>query len=213
MAGEVRNRYAIYAPDRNLYPGLSDALATAQRNNGRQAGEVRAVLARSYGLSSVTKRVVFPPDLNNAWPQHAPRGVGGVRHQRDLAEPARALVRVEHLEQHILAPRGARLDDTSGFEPDFDAVDQRPLIGKRFGADDTPLDAMRMRRCEHFLGRDVWIAGDSILGGRRAALPFVGVGESDREIRSRAPVVKGAEPPGVQPLRAPAESQIVRAPG
>ena len=40
-----------------------------------------------------------------------------MRHQRHLAEPARALVGVEHLVEHLLAARGLRLDDAALLEP------------------------------------------------------------------------------------------------
>src|SRR5215210_9114851 len=43
--------------------------------------------------------------------QPAFRNRGGMRHQRYFAEPARALVGIEHLVQHFFAARGFRLDD------------------------------------------------------------------------------------------------------
>ncbi len=69
-----------------------------------------------------------------------------MRHEGDLAEPARALVGVEHLFQHVLAARSPRLDDAAGLEFDRDAFDQRALIRERLGADDMTLDAPRVRR-------------------------------------------------------------------
>ncbi len=70
-----------------------------------------------------------------------------------------------------------------------------------------------MRSSEHFLGRDVRIAGNSVLRRRRAPLPLVPVGEPDRQIRSRPAIAQGVKLPGVQPFRPPAESGIVRIPG
>ena len=55
-------------------------------------------------------------------------------HERDLAEPARALIRLEHLAQHFLALRRLRFDDAAGLEAHRDIVDQRALIGQRLGA-------------------------------------------------------------------------------
>ena len=68
----------------------------------------------------------------------------GMRHQRDFAEAARALVGVEHLVQHFLAARGLRLDDAAVLEAHRDVVDQRALIGERLGAGD-----MCRRRAAH----------------------------------------------------------------
>ena len=44
----------------------------------------------------------------------------------------------------------------------------------------------RMRRGEDFLGRDIGVAGDAVLGGRGAALPFMAIGKTDRQIGARA---------------------------
>ena len=68
-----------------------------------------------------------------------------MRHQRDLAEPARALVAVEHFVQDVLAALGLRFDNASRFEADRDVVDQRALIGERLGAGDMAVDPARMR--------------------------------------------------------------------
>ena len=52
------------------------------------------------------------------------------------------------------------------------------------------VDAPRMRRGEDLLGRDVGIAGDAVLGGRGAALPFMTVGEADGEIGAGAGIMQ-----------------------
>ena len=137
----------------------------------------------------------------------------GVRHQRDLAEAARALVGVEHLLQHILAALSLRLDDASRFKADRKAVDQRALIGERLGADDMAVDPARMRGGEDLFGRDVGIADDAVLRRGGAALPLVAVGEPDREISSRTGIVQGVKFPRVQPFRALAQRSVMRIPG
>ena len=117
-----------------------------------------------------------------------------MRHQRHFAETARAFVGVEHLVQHLLAARGFRLDDASLLESHRDAVDQRALVGQRLGADDMPVDAPGVRRGEDLFGRDVRIAGDAVLGGRGAALPFMAVGKSDRQVRARPGIMQRVKP-------------------
>ena len=107
----------------------------------------------------------------------------GMRHQRDLAEAARAFVAVEHFVQDVLAALCLRFDNAPAFKADRDAVDQRALIGERLGARDMAVDPARMGRGEDLFGRNVRIAGDAVLRRRRAALPVVAVSEADGEIR------------------------------
>ena len=99
------------------------------------------------------------------------------------------------------------------FKADRDVVDQRALIGERLGARDMAVDPARMGRGEDLFGRNVRIAGDSVLRRRRAALPVVTVGEADGEIRSRAGIMERVKFPRVQPFRPSAERRIVRGPG
>ena len=112
-----------------------------------------------------------------------------MRHQRHFAEPARALVGVEHLVEHVLAPatpwprRCGRPRSAPGCRrsacPDGDSG----LVLATCA-----VDAQRVRRGEHFLGRDVGIAGDAVLGRRRAALPFDGRRPGRRSGRCPGPV-------------------------
>ena len=76
-----------------------------------------------------------------------------------------------------------------------------------------PADAPAMRRGEDFLGRDVGVAGDAVLGRRRAAFPFVAVGETDREVRARPRIFQRVEALAVQPLGALAQHRVVFFPG
>ena len=76
-----------------------------------------------------------------------------------------------------------------------------------------PSTRMRVRRGEHLLGRDIGIAGDAVLGGRRAALPFMFVGEADRQVGARPGIMQGGEAMAVQPLGAAAQRRIMRRPG
>ena len=109
------------------------------------------------------------------------------------------------------SPRdGLGLDDAAVLEAHLDVVDQRALVRQRLGADDMTLDAPRMRRGEHFLGRDVGVAGDAVLGGRGAALPFMAVGQPDRQIGARSGEVQRGEALAVQPVGALAQRGIVR---
>ena len=79
----------------------------------------------------------------------------GVRHQRDLAEAARAFVASSTFFS-TSSPREAFASTMRpAFEADRDAVDQRALVGERLGAGDMAVDPARMRRSEHLLGRDV----------------------------------------------------------
>ena len=70
-----------------------------------------------------------------------------------------------------------------------------------------------MRRGEDFLGRDVGVAGDAVLGGRGAAFPFMAVGEPDRQIRARAGIFQRVETLAVQPFGALAQHGVVLFPG
>ena len=137
----------------------------------------------------------------------------GMRHQGDLAKSAGAVVAVEHFLEHVLAARGLRLNDPSRLEPDRNAVDQRALIGEGLGADDMAIDPARMGGREHLFRRDVRIAGDPVLRRRRAALPRMAVGESDRQIRARPGIMQGVKFPRIQPFGPAAERRVMRSPG
>ena len=76
-----------------------------------------------------------------------------------------------------------------------------------------PVDPPRMRRGEHFLGRDVGVAGDAVLGGRGAALPFMAVGQANGEVGAGPRIFQGAEALAVQPFGAAAQRGIVAFPG
>ena len=132
-----------------------------------------------------------------------------MRHQRHFAEPARAFVGVEHLVQHLLAARGLGLDDPAVLEADRDVVDQRALIGQRLGARRHGRNPPAMRRGEDFLGRDVGVAGDAVLGGRGAAFPFMAVGEADRQVGAGTGIMQRAEALAVEPVGALAQHRIV----
>lgn len=65
IIGEFRKGHGMYVESKDLWPGLRDALNTAQKQNGRKASEVRELLSRTYNLTSVTKRLLFKSDLVN----------------------------------------------------------------------------------------------------------------------------------------------------
>jgi hypothetical protein len=66
ILGEVRNGNALLVGASGMdLPRLKGALLDAKRNNGRQAREVRASLARSYGLTSIPTNVVYPSTVVN----------------------------------------------------------------------------------------------------------------------------------------------------
>ena len=144
--------------------------------------------------------------------QPAFRDRRGVRHQRYFAEPAGALIGVEHFVQHFFAARSLGLHNAPFLEPHRDAVNQRTLIRKRLGADDVPAHPPRMRRGEHFLGRDVWIADDPVLGDGGAAHPFVAVSEPDGQGGAGSRIVQRAETVGGQPFRPAAQGCVVLLP-
>ena len=73
-------------------------------------------------------------------------------------------------------------------------------------------DAPAMRRGEDFLGRDIGVAGDAVLRGRGAALPFVAVGKTDRKVGARAGIFQRMETLAVQPVGALAQDGIVLLP-
>ncbi len=69
-----------------------------------------------------------------------------------------------------------------------------------------------MRRGEDFLGRDIGVAGDAVLGGGGAAFPFMAVGEPDREIGARPGIMQRVEALAVQPFGPLAQHGIVLLP-
>ena len=75
-----------------------------------------------------------------------------------------------------------------------------------------PADAPAMRRGEDFLGRDIGVAGDAVLGGRRTAFPFMAVGQSNGEIGTRTGIFQRVEALPVQPVGALAQHRIVLVP-
>ena len=70
-----------------------------------------------------------------------------------------------------------------------------------------------MRRGEDFLGRDVGVAGDAVLRGRGAALPFMAVGEADREVGAGPGIMQRVKALAVQPVGALAQRRVVLLPG
>ena len=74
-------------------------------------------------------------------------------------------------------------------------------------------DAPAMRRGEDFLGRDVGVAGDAVLGGRGAAFPFVAVGKTDRQVGAGPGIFQRMEALAVQPFGALAQHGVVLFPG
>ena len=107
----------------------------------------------------------------------------GMRHQRHFAETACALVGVEHLVEHGLALRSLRLDDPPAFEAHLDIVDQRALMAESGLVEETwPSTFKRMRRGEDLFRRNVRVAGHAVFRRRGAAMPFMSVGETHRQI-------------------------------
>src|SRR3984885_8412402 len=70
-----------------------------------------------------------------------------------------------------------------------------------------------MRRGENFFRRNIRIAGDAVLGRGAAALPFMPVGKTDREVGARSGKMQRAESLPVQPLPSAAQYLIVSLPG
>ena len=69
-----------------------------------------------------------------------------------------------------------------------------------------------MRRGEYFLGRDIRVAGDPVLGRGGAALPFVTVGEPDLQVGAGAGIMQRTESLSVQPFGPAAQRGVVLVP-
>jgi AraC-like DNA-binding protein len=89
----------------------------------------RPAVAQAGGVGlpegDVARRVLVEQRVAEQQPRG--RDGRGVRHQRDLAEPRRALIRREHLAQHLGAAGGIGLDDAPALEAHGDVLDQRAL--------------------------------------------------------------------------------------
>src|ERR1700761_2934789 len=70
-----------------------------------------------------------------------------------------------------------------------------------------------MRRGENFFRRNIRIAGDAVLGRGAAALPFMPVGKTDREVGAGSGKMQRAESLPVQPLPSAAQYFVVSLPG
>src|SRR5262249_41527661 len=80
----------------------------------------------------------------------------GVAADAELAEPARALVGVEHLEQEVLVGVGARVDDPAALEAQADRRQLAPRIhGRELAEDDLALGAVLDRAVEDLAAGDV----------------------------------------------------------
>jgi hypothetical protein len=66
-----------------------------------------------------------------------------------------------------------------------------------------------MRRGEDLFGRDVRVAGDAVLGGRGAALPFMAVGEPDGQVGAGPGIMQRMEALAVQPFGPRAQRGVV----
>src|SRR3954465_12698911 len=73
-------------------------------------------------------------------------------------------------------------------------------------------DAPAMRGGEDLLGRDVGVAGDAVLGGGSAALPFMAIGEADGEVHAVTGVMQRAEALAVEPVGSCPQRRIVFVP-
>ncbi len=65
LVGEFRKGHGMYVESKDAFDGLRDATDFAQKKNGRRASEVREHMSRTYGLASLTKRLLFKSDLVN----------------------------------------------------------------------------------------------------------------------------------------------------
>src|ERR1700761_3600760 len=74
------------------------------------------------------------------------------------------------------------------------------------------VDPPRMRRGEDFLGGDVGVAGDAVFRSRTAALPFMPVGKSNREVGAGSGEMQRSETLPVQPLPALTQDFVVSVP-
>ena len=192
---------------------MDQALVGAARRQVFRAHHVAAANALGIGLAErdvaggvlVEQRVVEQ--------QPAGRDRRGIRHQRHLAETARALVRVQHLRQHVAAFAGGRVDDTALLETHRNVLDQRALVGERLGAGDMAGDAVLVRRGEHLFRRDVRIADDAVLGRRGAAFPLMVVGEADGQVGAGTDEAQRRIALVVQELGAGMQRLVVLAPG
>ena len=63
----------------------------------------------------------MPPIFSSSRISPVPAVIPKLVPMPELAEPARALVGVEHLDQEVLAALGARVDDLAGLEAEADA--------------------------------------------------------------------------------------------
>lgn len=63
IVDEMREGNGVFTSSPDALPGLRAALDIAKRKNGRQASELRTLLARRYNLPSLTKRLLYPSDL------------------------------------------------------------------------------------------------------------------------------------------------------
>jgi len=88
----------------------------------------------------------------------------GVRHERDLTDPAGALVGVEQLVEHVRPLGGMGLDDTPHLELNRDIGDERAVVAERLGGTDGTGNAVLVRSGRDFLGGDVRVAGYAVLG-------------------------------------------------
>ena len=73
-------------------------------------------------------------------------------------------------------------------------------------------DPPRMWRRKNFLGRDVGVAGDAVVGGRGAALPFMTVGKAYGEIGAGPGIFQRAEALAVQPFGSAAQRRVMLVP-
>jgi hypothetical protein len=78
-----------------------------------------------------------------------------------------------------------RFDDSTGFETNPDAVDERALMGQRLGARDEAVYAILMRGGEDFFGGKIGDAVDAVVSSCAAAEPQIAVGEADAQVGSR----------------------------
>src|SRR5581483_8436091 len=97
-------------------------------------------------------------------------------------QPARSFVCVDETLQDGFASSRRSLSDAARLETDPDVLNERPLVGQRFGAGYKTIGAVLVRRGEHLFRGHIWKAEDAVVCGRTAALPEMVVRKTNAEI-------------------------------
>ncbi len=125
-----------------------------------------------------------------------------MRHEREFTQSRGAGVGGDKLLQHRFSALGRHLHGTAAFKRQAEVFDDRAAITQRLRRPHDAVDAILVRHCEHFFGRQIRGERNAAAALGAASDPLMAVGQSDGERRAGTRVLQRRIPLLVQEIPA-----------